>query len=105
MIAHRGCDVYHMTRALLAIVRKGIPLCEALRIGRDKATWIRSAFVSMERFGPLASQALQELEHCSLIHQSQGKTSDLMFYTLTGRGLAALGSGEVDKILGVSATG
>jgi hypothetical protein len=59
----------------------------------------------MERFGPLASQALQELEHCSLIHQSQGKTSDLMFYALTGRGLAALGSGEVDKILRANATG
>jgi hypothetical protein len=45
----------------------------------------------MERFAPFASESLQELEHASLVRQSQGQTSDLMFYTPTSRGLAALG--------------
>ena len=59
----------------------------------------------MERFGPLASDGLQALEHASLVHQSQGKTSELMFYTPTSRGLAALDHGEVDTILAANSTG
>jgi hypothetical protein len=59
----------------------------------------------MERFGPLASESLQELEHASLVGQRQGKTSDLMFYTPTSSGLAALGRGEVDTILAARSTG
>jgi len=59
----------------------------------------------MERFGPLASEGLQELEHASLVRQSQGKTSDLTFYTPTSRGLAALGRGKVDTIVAARSTG
>jgi hypothetical protein len=59
----------------------------------------------MERFGPLASESLQELEHASLIRQSQGKTSDLLFYTPTSRGRAALDGGEVATILAATNTG
>jgi hypothetical protein len=59
----------------------------------------------MEQFGPLASGALQELEHASLVGQRQGKTSDLMFYAPTGRGQAALGRGEVNTILAARSTG
>jgi hypothetical protein len=59
----------------------------------------------MERFGPLASESLQELEHASLLSQRQGTTSDLTFYTPTSSGLAALGRGEVDTILAARSTG
>jgi hypothetical protein len=59
----------------------------------------------MERFGPLASESLQELEHAALVGQRQGKTSDLMFYSPTSSGLAALGRGEVDTILAARSTG
>jgi hypothetical protein len=58
----------------------------------------------MERFGPLASSSLQELEHASLISQSQGKTSNLIFYTPTSRGVAALERGEVATILAATST-
>jgi hypothetical protein len=58
----------------------------------------------MERFGPLASEALQELENASLIHQSQGKTSDLMFYATTSRGRTAISRGEVATILAAKST-
>jgi hypothetical protein len=58
----------------------------------------------MEQFGPLASEALQELENASLIHHSQGKTSDLMFYAPTSRGRTVLSRGEVSTILAAKST-
>lgn len=58
----------------------------------------------MEEFGPLASEGLGALESALLLRQSQGKTSDLIFYSPTERGTDALGAGEVESVLEQAST-